>query len=393
MANSILTPTEITREALRILHQESNFIGNINRQYDDRFARDGAKIGDTLQIRLPNEYTVRTGRILDVQDQDEQKVDLTVSTQKGVDMAFTSRDLTLDIQDFSQRFIQPAMSVLAANIEADALTMLDDIYQVEDRSGSAVQFSNVLNTRKLLRDALAPNSGLKFILDTQANVDLVDALKGLFQDSTQISKQYREGMIGRTAGFEFFENTLLPSHTTGGWNASYDVKAVPASGATTLDIDTGSGTIKKGDVFTIVGVNRVHPESKEDTGNLQQFVVTADSAGGDVDITFSPAIVSTGPRQNVTALPEVDADLVFVGTASTAHQRAVAFHPDAFTFATADLEMPGGVDFAAREVFDGMSMRIVRQYDIVNDNIPARIDILYGHKTIRAQLAAILAAN
>lgn len=393
MSNAILTPTEITREAVRILHQESNFIGNVTRDYDDRFARDGAKIGDTLQIRLPNEYTVRTGRILDVQDTNEQKVDLTVATQKGVDMAFTSRDLTLDIQDFSQRFIQPAMSVLAANVEADALSMLDDVYQVEDRSGSAVQFSNVLNARKLLRDALAPNSGLKFILDTQANVDLVDALKGLFQDSTQISKQYREGMIGRTAGFEFYENTLLPSHTPGGWNANYDIKTQPSSGDTTLDIDTGSGTIKKGDVFTIVGVNRVHPESKADTGVLQQFVATADSAGGDVEIGISPAIVSTGPRQNVSALPEVDADLVFVGTASTAHQRAVAFHPDAFAFATADLEMPGGVDFAAREVFDGLSLRIVRQYDIVNDNIPARIDILYGYKTIRAQLAAILAAN
>jgi hypothetical protein len=216
-----------------------------------------------------------------------------VSTQKGVDTSFTSTDLTLDLQDFSKRILEPAMAVLAANIEADAFNMLDDVYQVEDRSGSSVQFSNVLNTRKLLRDSLAPMNDNKFIMDTQANVDLVDALKGLFQDSSQIAKQYREGMIGRTANFEFFENTLLPAHTTGGWNANYDIKTAPSSGDTTLDIDTGTGTIKKGDVFTIAGINRVHPETKADTGVLQQFVATADSAGGDVEIGISPAIIST----------------------------------------------------------------------------------------------------
>lgn len=285
------------------------------------------------------------------------------------------------------------MAQLAAHVENDAFNMLDDVYQVEDRSGSAVQFSNVLNTRKKLRDSLTPMDNNKFILDTQANVDLVDALKGLFQDSTQIAKQYREGMIGRTANFEFFENTLLKAHTPGGWDANYDVKTQPSSGDTTLDVDTGSGTIKKGDVFTIVGVNRVHPESKEDTGQLQQFVVTEDSAGGDVTLKISPAIVSEGARQNVTALPAVNADLVFVGTASTSHNRAVAFHPDAFTFATADLEMPDGVHFAGRETYDGLSMRIVRQYDVNNDTFPCRIDMLYGYKTIRPELAAILAAN
>jgi hypothetical protein len=393
MANSLRTPQELTRESVRILHQKLNFIGNINRQYDNRFARDGAKIGDTLQIRLPNQYTVRTGRVIDVQDTNEQKVDLVVSTQKGVDTSFTSTDLTLDLQDFSKRILEPAMAVLAANIEADAFNMLDDVYQVEDRSGSSVQFSNVLNTRKLLRDSLAPMNDNKFIMDTQANVDLVDALKGLFQDSSQIAKQYREGMIGRTANFEFFENTLLPAHTTGGWNANYDIKTAPSSGDTTLDIDTGTGTIKKGDVFTIAGINRVHPETKADTGVLQQFVATADSAGGDVEIGISPAIISTGPRQNVSDLPADADDLVFVGSNNTAHNRAVAFHPDAFTFATADLEMPDGVHFAAREVFDGLSLRIVRQYDVNNDTFPCRIDILYGYKTIRPELAAILAAN
>lgn len=393
MANTILTPTQITREALRILHQQSNFIGNIDRQYDDRFARTGAKIGDTLQIRLPNEYTVRTGRILNVQDTTEKKVDLTVGTQKGVDMAFTSKDLTLDIQDFSQRFIRPAMARLAANIEADALSMLDDVYQVVDSAGSAATFANALNARKKLRDSLTPTVDNKFILDTQANVDLVDALKGLFQDSTQISKQYREGMVGRTAGFEFFENTLLPSHTAGaGVGSGYLTNGADQTGSS-ITVDTGSGALKKGDVFTIADVNRVHPESKADTGNLQQFVVTADYSGGAGDVSISPEIIASGARQNVSNAAGDNKSLTFIGTASTAHGRSVAFHPEAFTFASADMEMPDGVDFAAREQFDGMSIRIVRQYDINNDNIPARLDILYGFKTIRAEMAAILAAN
>lgn len=394
MANTLLTPTEITREALRILHQKLNFIGSIKRDYDDRFARSGAKIGDTLQIRLPNQYTVRTGATLSAQDTTEQKVDLTVGTQKGVDTEFLSTDLTLDLQDFSERILEPAMAVLAANIEADALTMYQDVYQVVDNSGSAMTFANLLAGRKKLTDSLAPLTPRALLLNTQANNDVVDALKGLFQDSSEVAKQYREGLVGRTAGYgSIYENTLLPRHTVGSQDGAYLVNDTMASGDSTVTVDTGTGTLKKGDVFTFASVNSVHPETKDDTGNLKQFVVTADYAGGAGDVSFSPAVISTGARQNVSALPADNAAITVVGTASTAHDESLAYHRDAFTFATADLVMPEGVDFAAREVYDGISMRVIRNYDINNDKFPCRIDVLYGYKTIRAELAARLLSN
>lgn len=393
-ANTILTPTAVTREALRVLHQKLNFVGTITREYDDSFAKSGAKIGDTLKIRLPNEYKVRSGATLDAQDTKEQSVDLKVQTQKGVDLNFTSVDLTLSLQDFSDRILEPAMSVLAANIEADAMSMYKDVYQSVWATGAAT-FANILKGRKMLVDALAPLTNRTANLNTQDNVDLVDALKGLFQDSTQIAKQYREGYMGRTAGFDFMENTLWPGHARGSANGSYTtstlVGVIPANSETpisTITLATGSGTWKNGDVFTIANVFRVHPESKASTGVLQQFVVTADSAGGAGNITISPAIITGGPRQNVV-IPTTSATaaLVVAGTLSKQSGTSLLYQKGAFAFATADMQMPKGVDFSAREVFDGISMRIVRQYDINNDRFPARLDVLYGYKTIRPQLA------
>lgn len=382
------------------LHQKLNFIGNINRAYDDSFAKSGAKIGDSLKVRLPNQYTVRTGASLSAQNTEESSVTLQVATQKGVDVSFSSAELTLSLDDFSKRILDPAMSVLAANIEADAFNMLKDVYNVVDNDGAALTFAKVLMGRKRLNDNLAPmDNNRTCILNTQDNVDLVDALKGLFQDSNQIAKQYREGMMGRTAGFDFYENTLIPSQTTGSAvkTTTYSVNgAVTTNGSTAVTVaSAGTTTFKKGDIFTVAGCNRVHPETKADTGELQTFVVTADYAGGAGSLSFAPAIYTSGAKQNVTAagLPN-SAAIVKVGAAANeVYNQSVVFHKDAFTFATADLILPSGVDFAAREVMDGISMRIVRQYDISDDTMPCRLDVLYGYKTLRAQLAARLLSN
>lgn len=394
MANTLLTPQMITREALRILHQKINFIGSINRQYDSSFAKEGAKIGDTLRIRLPNEYVVRTGANMVPQDTVEQSVTLQVATQKGVDLNFTAVDLTLSLDDFSKRIIEPAMAVLAANIEADALSMALDVYQVVNNIGSTMTMRTALQGRKLLTDALAPSSDRTLLLNTQDNLDLVDALKGLFQDSTEIAKQYREGKVGRTAGFgDIYENTLLQSQLTG-TAASATGYTVNGAGQTGSTITAAAGTLtfKRGDVITL-GVNRVHPESKADTGNLQQFVLTADYAGGAGSLPIAPAIVATGARQNVVASPANGAAVVKIGGASAVYRPSLAYHKDAFAFATADLIMPDGVDWKARETFEGISMRMIRQYTIANDQFPARVDVLYGYKTLRAQLAARILSN
>lgn len=398
MPNSILTPTAVTREALRILHQKLNFVGNIKRDYDDSFAKSGAKIGDSLKIRLPNQYTVRTGATLSAQDTSEISTTLQVATQKGVDLNFTSVDLTMSLDDFSKRILDPAMSVLAANIEADALSMMLDVYQSVNNIGSAITFGKLMSSRKVLNDALAPmDNNRSILLNTQDNVDLVDGLKGLFQDSAAIKEQYREGSMGRTGGFDFYENTLIANQTTGTSAAAtgYTVNgAVTANGSTAVTLATGANTFKKGDVITFVGCNRVHPETKADTGVLQQFVVTVDYAGGAGSLSFAPAIYTSGGRQNVVAAGIANGVAVAkIGGASAIYKPSLAFHKDAFAFATADLVMPQGVDFASRQVLDGISMRIVRQYDINNDKFPCRLDVLYGYKTIRPELACRILSN
>ena len=395
MPNSILTPTAVTREALRVLHQKLNFVGNIVRDYDDSFAKKGAKIGDTIKVRLPNQYTVRSGATLSAQDTTESSVSLQIATQKGVDLNFSSAELTLSLDDFSERILNPAMSVLAAAIEADALSMALDVYNSVNNVGSAIALSKVLGARKLLQDNLTPNDGERTVLlNTQDNVDLIDSLKGLFQDSEAIKKQYKEGIMGRTSGFDFYENTLLANQQTGtaASATTYTINGASQVGSGVV-VATGATTFKKGDVVTFAGCNSVHPETKASSGVLQQFVLTADHAGGAGTLAIAPAIVTSGAYQNVSASPNNGGAVVKVGGASAIYKPSLAFHKQAFAFATADLLMPGGVDFVAREVIDGVSMRIVRAYDINNDKFPCRLDVLYGYKTLRAQLAARILSN
>ncbi|MFN3513920.1 MAG: P22 phage major capsid protein family protein [Phenylobacterium sp.] len=400
MSNTLLSPTAVTREALRVLHQKLNFVGSISREYDESFARQGAKVGDTLKVRLPNQYTVRTGAPLAAQDTTETSVELKVQTQKGVDLNFTSVDLTLSLDDFSERILEPAMSVLAAHIEADAMNMYKDVYNQVNNHGQPATFKKILDGRKVLVDNLAPLAGRTCNLNTTDNVDLVDALKGLFNDRANISRQYREGFMGRTAGFDFMENTLWPAHLRGAANGAYttstQVGALPvtANPVSAITVAAGAGGVAAGEVFTIAGVFRVHPETKQSTGVLQQFVCPGGYAGGAGSMTISPAIVLAGPAQNVVIpAPSSAAAITFAGTASTPHGISLGYHKSAFAFATADMVMPRGVDFAAREVFDGISMRIVRQYDINNDKFPCRLDVLYGYKTLRPQLAVRYANN
>ncbi len=389
MPNTILTPTAVTREALRILHQKCNFVGNVVREYDDSFAKSGAKIGDSLKIRLPNQYTVRSGATLSTQDTTESSVTLQVATQKGVDLNFTSVDLTLSLDDFSKRILDPAMSVLAANIEADVLSnVYKDIYNSTWNVGSAATYNLALDTRTILQRSLAPANDRIALMDVKAMADVVKDTKTLFNDSTSISKQFKEGYMGRAAGFDWMENTMMPAHTRGAADAAYvcNTSTGITSGSSSITLSTGTGSSAVGDVFTIAGVFSVHPETKVSTGILQQFVVVT---AGTTTQVVSPTPITSGATQNITIVGAGAGKAVtWSGTASTATQTALLYQKEAFAFATADLLMPKGVDFAAREVMDGISMRIVRQYDITNDKFPCRLDVLYGYKTLRPQLAA-----
>lgn len=399
MANLNLTADMITDKSLQVLHQKLNFCGNVERGYDSSFAKSGAKIGSTLRIRQPIEHSTGTGATMSTSaDTKESQTTLTVSSRRHVPMYFDTEELSMDIDDFTNTHITPAVSKLAAMVENDfAETVLNGVSNTI-HAGTAVSFAEVMQGHKKLKDALAPEGDKFAILDTQANVDLVDSLKGLFQDSSSVAKQYKEGMMGRTAGFEFYENTILPAHTTGvaGGTSTYlvndaaagvaDISTTDLINEGTLIIDTGTATIKAGDTFTIAGVNSVHPETKVDTGVLKQFTVTADIAGAGT-MSISPNIITAGNYKNVASVPADSAAITFLGASATAYNRSVLFQKGFAVFATADLKMPKNVEFSSRRVFDGISMRLVQDYDIVKDREYTRLDVLYGFKVLRPQLA------
>jgi len=397
MPNNTLTRDEITKESLMVLHQKLNFVTNIVTEYDDMYAQQGAKIGNTARIRLPIQHSTGTGPTMATgtgADTLENQVTLTLNTQRHVPMRFTSNEKSMKIDEFRSRHIEPAMSKLAAMIESDALNMVDEVAnQVE--AGAAVAFADVMAGRVKLGQELAPNDNRCALLDLQANADMVGELKGLFNSQDQISLQNKEGHMGRTAGFDFFENTLMPAHTSGaeGGGVTYDANATAAQVGSytspnlmTLAVDTGTTTVKEGDVFTIATVFAVHPETKVSTGELRQFTVLADFTGAG-NITISPAIIATGPYQNSSNGAPNNGTITFVGAASTAYKQSLLFQKGFAAFATADLVLPPN-EKASRAVFDGISLRMVEDaYDVVKDRLYTRIDVLYGYKVLRPGLA------
>ena len=407
--NSLLTPTVITREALRVLHQKCNFIGNVNRQYDDQFAKSGAKIGTSLNVRMPSKYSVRTGATLSAQGHVERSTPLTCNSQYGVDVSFTSVELTMSLDDFSQRIIEPAMSQLAAKIEGDCLA---DAYKLVNNYTNAT--TNALMTYKYFQaggknitKALGPQDNRSAILSPDSVLEFMDATKGLFHDTAGIKKQWREGMLGRTGGFDVYENTLTPTHTTGSLagtplttGAALGTSATTNTWSSQTDVDidgaTSGGTVAAGDILTFDGVYAVHPETKANLGTLQTFVVQdAETVvtAGTVTVTVKPALIygSGNAYQNCALSGVSDTDgltVTRIGAASSAFGQDLQFHRDAFAFVTADLEDVSQYGaWGARESMDGISMRIARQYDIANDAVPARIDILFGFGGLYPELA------
>lgn len=395
MANTLLTIDMITKEALRLAHEKATFLGTINRQFDDSFGQSDGKIGDTLRIRLPSQYTRRQGsRVMDVQDSEQQKTTLTVATQDGVDMRFNSRELALDLDSFSKLHLEPAMATLVSGIESDVLQGVSKlVYNVAGTAGTPpADLAAVGAARAKLNQQLAPKDGNRFIqMDSVTMGGMVNGLKGLFQDSTQIKEQYREGMIGRTAMADFYENERIWTMTNGA-----DVTTVTLDTYTVVDADeaitvTGFATPTAGMVFTIAGVYDCHPETKAAYSHLKQFTILAGSTA--TNLLISPTIYLTGAKKNVasstggTATPTTTAALVFIGSASTSYAQNLMYHKDAFTFVTADLPLMSSSEKCVRKTYDGLSLRVWQDSDIRNDEMLTRIDILYGYAAIRPQWA------
>ena len=395
MSNSLLTIDMITRKSLEILENNLVITRTVNRQYDDSFAKSGAKIGSTLRIRLPDRALVTDGAALQVQDDVEQNTSLTVSSQKHIGINFTTAELTMQLDDFAERVLKPRISQLAASIDADVANSFQSIFQSVGTPGTTPGTSLVLlQAQQKLNEAAAVMSPRYATVNPAANAALVEGMKGLFNPVSTISKQFKSGLMGEgILGYEELNmSQSIKQHTTGTRTGAHTVTTTVATqGAATIAITgTGSQVIKKGDVFTISSVFAVNPQTRESTGSLQQFVATADATatGGAYTVSVSPAIyTATQALATVDSFPQAAATVTFLGSASTQYPQNLIYHKDAITFATADLVMPQGVDMASRQVHNGISMRIVRQYDINNDRMPCRIDVLYGFGVIRPQMA------
>lgn len=395
MANSILTIDMITRKALEILENNLVLTRNCNRQYDDSFAVEGAKIGSTLRIRLPDRALVTDGAALQVQDDNEQFTTLSVANQKHIGVNFTSAELTMQLDDFADRVLKPRISQLASSIDADVANAYKTIGNSVGTPGTTPGTSLVLlQAQQKLNENAAVMSPRYATVNPAANAALVEGMKGLFNPTDTVSKQFRNGMMGTgVLGFEEVNmSQSIKQHTTGSRTNGTTSAAVTTEGATTISL-TGlgaSGTISAGDVFTVADCFSVNPQTRETTGSLAQFVALANvtaSGGGAADVTVAAIYSANHALATVNTLPGNSKTVTFLGSASTQYAQNLVYHKDAITFATADLLLPQGVDMAARAVHNGISLRVVRQYDINNDRMPCRIDVLYGYSTIRPQMA------
>ena len=399
MANSLLTIDMITRKALEILENNLVITRTVNRQYDDSFAVEGAKIGSTLRIRLPDRALVTDGAALQVQDDNEQFTTLTVSNQKHIGVNFTSAELTMQLDDFAERVLKPRISQLASSIDADVANSYKSIFQSVGTPGTTPATSLVLlQAQQKLNESAAVMSPRYATVSPAANAGLVEGLKGLFNPVNTISRQFKNGLMGEgVLGLEEINmSQSIKQHTTGSRTGAHTVTTtVSTQGQATINITgTGSQTIAAGDVFTIASVFAVNPQTRESTGSLQQFVVTeanTASGGAYTSVAISPALyTSTNALATVDSFPQSSAVVTFLGSASTQYPQNLIYHKDAISFATADLLLPQGVDMASRQVHNGISLRVVRQYDINNDRLPCRIDVLYGFSAIRPPMAVRL---
>ena len=408
MANALLTINMITREAVRLWKNSNAFIQHIDMQYDDNFAKTGAKIGTSLRIRLPNDFTVRTGPAANIQDTPEQSTTLVLATQKGVDVSFNTVDRTMSLDDFSRRILAPMVNNLAGAVAADVMTGVDtggtngagicNYVQNSDANGNLISpiADTWLRAGAFLKQNSAPMDAWKFILDPITEARTVSSLSGLFNPSAKISEQYRSGkMASDTLGGDWYMDQTVLQHT-GGSAAGYLVNLSGQSGLS-ININTGTGTFLVGDIITFAGVHAVNRITKQASSQLRQFVVTANVAGGGTSVSIYPALIpAVGGNivqyQTVDSSPVNGAAVTLVNPASTAYRKNFLFAPEAVIMATADLIMPTkGVEEAAREQFDGVAMRMLTAYIPGTDQLLTRLDVLYGYLWVRPEWSCAVA--
>lgn len=395
MPNTLLTSSVITQEALVLLELNLGFSKNVNREYDSSFAVEGAKIGTSLNIRKPVRYVGRTGATASTEDILEEQTTITLDKQFGVDMTVTTAELTLEIDQFSKRCLSPAVARIAHEVDRDGLAEYVNVYNAVGTPGTVPNaLLTYLSATPKLDNAGAPRDENRWMcISSFMEITIVDALKALFNATDEISKQYLMGRMGRASGYLWLMDQNVQVHTVGTYAGTPLVDGADQEG-TSLITDgwtSGASELLAGDIFTIAGVYSVKPHTRESTGALQQFRVTADisDTAGAKTIVIDPPITTSGPYQTVTGSPADDAAITVLGAAGAVGQVGLAYHRDAFTLAMADLYTPSGTDMAGRagDKQLGLSIRFVRDYQITSDSLLTRLDVLYGWDTIRPELA------
>lgn len=393
--NSLLTIDMITREAVRLFKNSNLFVQNIDTQYDNAFAVDGAKIGQQLRIRLPNDYVVNDGPAMQLQDTNEQYTTLKVQFQKNIAVPFTTAERTMSLDDYGERIMAPLINNLAGKVAATVMTVAEDACNItfnSDGAGNLISPTSeqFLQANAILDDNSADQMTRNCVNDPTTDARTTVSMQGLLNPVGNISEQWRTGMMKSGLGYnKWFRDQTVIKHTVGSFNAGGTVSAAAQTG-NTINVNAITGTLKKGDIITFDGVNAVNRVTKQNLGTLRQFVVTADVNNGTA-IPVYPALIPSNngadvQYQTVDVSPALNAQMRLVVPANTTYRKSLAFVQKAVTMATADLVMPRkAVEEAARAQYDGIAMRVLTDYLPGTDQLATRVDVLYGYLTIRGE--------
>ena len=409
MANSLITPSLIAKEALMQLENNLVMGNKVHREYKKEFS--GGQ-GNSVSIRKPVKFQVTDGATASIQDVEEKSHSITIDQRKHVAWEFTTQDLTLSVEEYSERYIKPAAIALANKVDRSLHGLYTKVWNSVGTPGTTpANFAAVAAAAQRMDEMAVPSDMRCMVANPAAHYAIAGNQLTLDSVGNKGKSAYERANVGNIATFDFFATQNVQNHTVGAHGGtplvnggSQNVTYANATGANTQTLVTDGWTnstavLKAGDVFTIAGVYAVNPVPGEGSTDktvmnyLQQFTVMADatsSGAGAATITISPAIVSSGPQQTVSAAPADNAAITVLGTASTAYPQNLGFHKNAFALVTVPLEMPDGAAFKARESHNGLSLRVIKDYDFTNDKDQIRLDILYGVETIYADLAARL---
>jgi len=422
--DTILTISMITNESLMVLENELTFARGVNRKYESQFAIEGAKIGDTVNVRRPPRFIGTSGPNLSIEDYYQSSIPVVVgdTTKYGdqfhVDVSFTTKDLRLSLGEFSSNVIKPAVAAVANKIDYVGLQMAkNSTANIVGTPGSPpTSLLTYLTAGAYLTSEAAPLRGDRSVCIEQfTGATIVDSLKGLFTPSDKIAGQFRSGLMGRdSAGMDWVTDQNVNVQTSGYWagasasTLTADTTSIGISSGwaqtSTFTLTAGATvTLKKGDVISLANVFPVNPQNRQIYGNKPRtFVVQSDltiTGSSTGQLTVAPAIITAGQFQNVSitstsATATVTPFSIGVSGVGISGARNILHHKNAYTLAVVDLPLPDGVDFAGRAADKnaGLSIRVVRQYTINNDQIPTRFDSLWGWAPLYQELGCQIAA-